>query len=73
MHDYCKLWHLSVNTDKIKIVVFSRNKLRNKPVFYFNNAPLEAVDDFNYLGVKLNESGSVILTLTTIFGEFHFF
>ena len=57
MLDYCKLWHLTVNTDKTKVVVFSRGKLRNKPVFYFNNAPLEAVDDFSYLGVIFNFNG----------------
>lgn len=57
MSDYCRLWKLSVNTEKTKVVVFSRGKLRNKPVFHFNNSPLEAVDDFSYLGVKFNYNG----------------
>jgi hypothetical protein len=48
---------LTVNTDKTKVVVFSRGKLRNKPLFYFNNAPLEAVDDFSYLGALFNFNG----------------
>jgi competence CoiA-like predicted nuclease len=52
MSEYCKLWHLTFNTEKTKVVVFSRGKLRNKPAFYFNSAPLEAIDNFSYLEQK---------------------
>ena len=57
MNDYCELWQLHINTDKTKVVIFSRGKLRSKPVFYLNNALLEAVDDFSYLGVMFNYNG----------------
>jgi hypothetical protein len=65
MLEYCKLSHLTVSTDKIEDIVFSRGKLRNKPVFYFNNAPLEAVDDFSYLGVISNLNGNLIKQKST--------
>ena len=57
MYNYCNQWHLTVNPDKTKIVVFSKGKIRRKPVFYYNDLPLEAVDDFSYLGVKFNFNG----------------
>ena len=28
LFDYCQLWHLTVNTAKTKIVIFSRGKVR---------------------------------------------
>ena len=40
-YDYCKLWHLSVNTEKTNVVNFSKGKLRKKPSFEFDNKNLE--------------------------------
>ena len=58
MCQYCETYNLCVNTSKTKVVIFSKGKIRLKPVFTYNNAPLEVVDDFIYLGVKLNYNGS---------------
>lgn len=54
VYDYCKTWHLTVNTSKTKITVFSRGKVRKYPDFKFGTSSIEVVDDFNYLGVKFN-------------------
>ena len=56
MYDYCKLWHLSVNTEKTKVVIFSNGKLRKKATFEFDNKNLEIVDEYKYLGI-LNFNG----------------
>ena len=57
MYDYCKLWHLSVNTEKTKVVIFSKGKLRKKPTFEFDNKNLEIVDQYKYLGIIMNFTG----------------
>jgi hypothetical protein len=54
IYDYCKAWHLTVNTSKTKIVVFSRGKVRKLPSFQFGDSSIEVVQDFNYLGIKFN-------------------
>ena len=54
VHKYCKDWSLNVNIQKTKIVVFSRGKIRNKPIITFNNQQIEVVDDYTYLGTVLN-------------------
>ena len=55
---YCKTWNLCVNPSKTKIVVFSKEKLRNKPQFMYDNISLDIVEDFIYLGVKFKYNGS---------------
>ena len=57
VHNYCMEWNLTVNVDKTKIVVFSRGKLRNKPVFIYGDRELETVDSYVYLGVTFNYNG----------------
>ena len=37
MYDYCQLWKLTVNTTKTKIIIFSKGKIRNKPVFLYSS------------------------------------
>ena len=45
LHTYCNDKDLSINTDKTKIVIFSRGKIRKKPSFYLGNSCLEVVYD----------------------------
>ena len=52
--DYCRRWHLTVNIDKTKTVVFSKGKLRNKPQFKFGEASIETIEEYLYLGVNFN-------------------
>ena len=57
VRSYCDTWKLQVNVSKTKVVVFSKGKIRQKPVFYYNGETLEIVDDFSYLGIKFNYNG----------------
>ena len=57
MYDYRKLWHLSVNTEEKKVVIFAKGKLRKKPTFKFDNKNLEIVDEYKYLGIIMNFNG----------------
>ena len=45
---------MNVNIDKTKVVVFSRGKIRNIPVFTLNERNVEVVWDYAYLGVLFN-------------------
>ena len=51
---YSERWKLSLNIQKCKIIIFSRGKVRNRPKFYMGNETLEVVDNFLYLGLRLN-------------------
>lgn len=68
--EYCKIWGLEVNTDKTKVVVFrNRGSVRHNERWYYNNEPLEIVDNFNYLGVVLNYTGSFVLNNQFVVGK----
>ena len=57
-YSYCDRWKLTVNTNKTKVVVFSRGKIRNKPKFNFGRDTLEVVDSYVYLGILFNYNGN---------------
>lgn len=57
VYNYCSTWDLTVNTSKTKVVIFSRGKVTNNPVFEFGNDNLEIVEDYVYLGVTFNYNG----------------
>ena len=54
VHDYCRTWFLTVNTSKTKIIVFSRGKTRQHPIFTYGSDSIETVDDYVYLGCQFN-------------------
>ena len=58
MNEYCEDNKLNINTSKNKVMVFSRGKIRNKPVIYFGDNNLEVVFKYTYLGVTMSYNGS---------------
>ena len=57
VYNYCELWHLTVNTAKTKIVIFSRGKVQIYPKFSFGDSELDVVNDYVYLGTTFNYNG----------------
>ena len=53
---FCDLWHLKVNHKKSKVLIFKRKNFKNfsENKFVLNNQPLEIVQEFTYLGVKIS-------------------
>lgn len=51
-----------MNAGKTKLMVFTKSKarLRNLPDFTFDNAILERVEDYVYLGIEFNWNGSFV-------------
>ena len=56
-HHYSTLWQLAINTQKTKVMIFSRGKSRNIPKFNYNGLPLEVVTEYRYLGIDFNYNG----------------
>ena len=57
VHEYCENWDLTVNTNKTKIVIFSKGRVTSYPAFVFGHRNIEVVDDYVYLGVVFNYNG----------------
>ena len=53
VHQYCTRYNLSVNINKTKIVVCSRGKVRNIPMFKYGSSTIEVVSEYVYLGVTM--------------------
>lgn len=49
--EYCENWKLTVNTQKTKLVIFSKRKHNNENRFTLYNKELEIQDTFSYLGI----------------------
>ena len=49
--DYCNEWHLTVNIQKTKIVIFSRGRANKTHRFTYQDKTTEIVDDYKYLGI----------------------
>ena len=54
VHEYCTEFKLIVNTNKSKIIIFSRGKVRRFTTFKYGCDIIEFVSDYVYLGVKMN-------------------
>ena len=67
MEEYCEFSSLQINASKSKVMVFSRGKIRNKPVIRFNEQVLEVVDNYVYLGIKFNYNGSFNVAIKHLF------
>ena len=58
VYEYCRIWNLTVNVDKTKIVIFSKKKTTEYPAFLFGHRNIQVVDHYVYLGVIFNFNGS---------------
>ena len=70
LSEYCTRWGIEVNKEKTKVIVFrKRGRLDQGIQFLFENSPLEVVDNFNYLGVIMNYTGSFALNQQNLLGK----
>ena len=59
-----------MNTAKTKVLVFrKRGRIPQDVQFTFENIILEVVDDFNYLGVIMNYTGTFVLNQQNLLGK----
>eukprot|EP00918_Siedleckia_nematoides_P060211 GHVU01131360.1.p1 GENE.GHVU01131360.1~~GHVU01131360.1.p1 ORF type:complete len:242 (-),score=24.81 GHVU01131360.1:838-1563(-) len=58
LDDYCNANKLSINLEKTKYILFQPNRKisdRDIPTIEINNATIERVTTFNFLGIQINE------------------
>ena len=54
---FCEKWHLTVNKNKTKIIIFSKRKFKHRNTFYHANKKVEIVQNFKYLGIVFSFNG----------------
>lgn len=54
---YCEKWNLTVNTNKTKVMIFSRTNRHEQVEIFYNETLLEIVSTFIYLGVNISSNG----------------
>ena len=64
-NDYCKIWHLNINVNKTKVVVFRARSLQNYS-FKIGTQSLEVTNKYHYLGLKLLRTMALSLMLANI-------
>ena len=57
-YNYSCYWHLKVNNEKTKIIVFGRGRKLHNVHFKYDGNDVEIVDTFKYLGVSFSKTGS---------------
>ena len=64
---YCQKWQLSINSEKTKIIVFNKRSVDFS--FSLGGKPLERIDSYNYLGIRISKSGSFIPAIKDLFDK----
>ena len=59
---YCNKWGITVNTDKIVVMVFKQGTRFQEADVYYNNHRLKSVSKFTYLGVTVSFNGKFFQT-----------
>lgn len=62
VNEFCNRWGLSINVDKSKIMIFSKNGQVSKDRYKFvvGQTRLECVNQYKYLGVNVSASGKFL-------------
>jgi hypothetical protein len=55
---YCKVWKLSVNISKTKIIIFRARNKQLQALFSFDGHNIDVVDSYTYLGVTFTYTGN---------------
>lgn len=57
IENYCQLWHLKINTNKTKAMIFEKGRHTRYDFFIYDTA-IEIVDSFKYLGMTFFKNGN---------------
>ena len=67
--EYCDMWNPSVDTDKTKIVIFSKYKYREKHNYIYKSTTIEIIEHFKYLGVIFDFNNSFVKHTKHLFDQ----
>ena len=62
LYQYTTDWGLKINTVKTKVLIFQKRRQQLTRSWKLNDAILDVVDNFCYLGLKINYTGNVEFT-----------
>ena len=65
-YEYCNKWKLTVNREKMKIIIFNGNANDYRIQFMFGNNSLENYKEYKYLGLTLTKLNKFNMTKTLI-------
>ena len=54
---YCKIWRLTVNVEKTKVMIFENRKSNKHYEFKYNGNAVKVAHSLKYLGVYFNNKG----------------
>lgn len=63
---YSKKWKLTVNTEKTKVMIFSKSGKLTVDNFLLNNTRLDIVKTYTYLGIDVHATGSFSNAMQTL-------
>ena len=70
VHEYCRQWGLVINTDKSKVMAFSKERItginKNKFRFVIGNDDIEYVSQYKYLGVIFTSNAKFSVAENTL-------
>jgi hypothetical protein len=70
LEQYCNKWHLTVNVNRTKIVVFRKGGALNRQYRWsYAGNEIEIVQNFNYLGIVFSSGGSFMQATNTLSGK----
>lgn len=58
-NQFCEQWHLNINTNKTKVVIFGARNVRNFQ-FHIGESNLEITEKYLYLGITFSSNGSFL-------------
>jgi hypothetical protein len=59
LHSYCIKWHLTVNIENTKVIIFSkRGNVKDCRAFCYGNDVIESVKCYTYLGIIFTSNGT---------------
>ena len=67
MQEYCTLYDLNLNISEIKVMIFSRGKLRKPHLFYFGREIIEVVNENNYLGIVFTYNAKFSVSIHNLY------
>ena len=68
--EYCKQWKLKVNINKTKVLIFRKGgRVPRNLEFLYDDAAIEIVNQFTYLGIVFTTGGSFMQATKTLAGQ----
>jgi len=69
LQQYCTKWGLQVNIDKTKVIIFNTGKTKSHDRFTIGTHSIECVDNYKYLGINFNSSGSFDVAQASLYNK----